>query len=124
MAKTAPKKKAPAPKGAKAKAAKKKPLSKTQVIAVLAEKTELSKKEINGVLDALENLIADNLKPGGPEVFQIPNLVKITKKVVPAKPEREVKKPFTNEIVKKPAEPAKEKIVVKPLKRLKSIFEA
>ena len=132
MAKAAPKKKAAekapakpvkAVKGAaKAKPAPKvKPLSKNQVLSLLAEQTELTKKQVAAVLDALEGTIAKNMQNGGPGVFVIPNLIKITKRAVAARPAGERKDPFTGQMKMMPAKPASERIVVRPLKRLKAI---
>lgn len=117
MAKAAPKKKA-AGKPGKGKG---KPLTKAQMVAVLAEKTELTKKQVLGVFEALETEIAASLK-SGPGVFVIPNLVKITKKAVAAKPAGMKMNPLTKQMMEVKAKPAHEKVAVRALKRLKSVL--
>ena len=66
---------------AKRKAAKastgKKPLTKSQVIATLAESNECSKKEVANLFDELATLIGKNLGKRGPGVFTIPGMAKI-----------------------------------------------
>lgn len=133
MAKSAPKKKVAAKAPEKAKPAKSaakttgkakapKPLTKNQILATLAEQTQLTKKQVVAVLEALEGTIAKNMKSGGPGVFVIPNLVKITKREVPARAAGERKDPFTGAMKMFPAKPASERIAVRPLKRLKSVL--
>ena len=58
-------------------------------------------------------------KPG---LFQIPGLVKIEKKTIPAqKAIKDWKNPFTGEIGTKPAKPASTKVKVRALKKLKDM---
>ena len=99
---------------------KTKPLTKTQLIATIAEVCELEKKQVAGVLDFLPDLMATELKKPG--VFQIPGLLKIEKKRVPAqKAVKNWTNPFTGEVGTKPAKPAHNKIKVRALKRLKDM---
>jgi len=106
-----------------AKAAKKPP-SKTEIIAAVAEATELSKKEVAAVLESLTNEIKKSLSPRGAGLFTIPGLLKIEKKKVPARPaQKGVKNPFTGEIRDVPAKPAYNKVRVRPLKNLKAMVK-
>lgn len=107
-----------------AKTAAKKPLSKSQVIANLAETSGLSKKEVGAVMDALVAEIKKNLSTRGPGVFTIPGLVKIDKKKKPAQPaKKNVANPFKpGEFRDIPAKPATTKVRVRPLKGLKDII--
>lgn len=103
-----------------------KPLSKSQVIAQIAEATELRKPQVIAVLDALQNEIKKSLSNRGAGVFTIPGLVKIVKKKVPAKPARknaEVRDIRTGQITIKdiPAKPASMTVRVRALKNLKSM---
>lgn len=72
-----------APKAAEAKAAaadkpaRVKPKTKAEVYATLAEKTGVSKKDINAVFTSLHELIVKELGKKGPGVFQIPGLLKL-----------------------------------------------
>jgi nucleoid DNA-binding protein len=111
--------KAPAPaSGAK----KPKAPSKSEVLTAIAEATNLGKKEVSAVLDALTKEIEKAMKGKGPGVFQIPGLVKIVRKDVPAKPaQKGVLNRFTGEIRDVPAKPASKKVRVTALKNLKSM---
>jgi len=106
---------------AKAAAAAKKPLTKTELTANIAAATELSKKEVTAVLDALSAEIEKNLSNKGPGAITIPGLVKIEKKKVPAKPaQKNVPNPFKKgELMDRPAKPACNKIKARALKMLK-----
>ena len=73
---------------AKAAAVAKKPLTKNELMANIAATTELSKKEVAAVLDALAVEIQKSLSNKGPGAITIPGLLKIEKKKVPAKPAR------------------------------------
>ena len=64
-------------------AAKKKPPTKTEILNNVSEATELSKKEVGSVLDALSGEIKKALGNRGAGAFTIPGLVKIEKKKVP-----------------------------------------
>lgn len=77
-------------------AATKKPLTKTQTIAELAEKTELTKKDVTAVLDALVELSYKQAKVG----FTIPGLGKL---VVQNRAARTGRNPATGESIKIPA---------------------
>ena len=104
-----------------AKAAAKAP-SKSAVLASIADATGLSKKEVSGVFDALANEIKKSLGKKGTGAFQIPGLVKVTKKTVKARPAQTgVKNPFTGEIRDLPARPAYQKVAVRALKNLKAM---
>ncbi len=106
---------------AKKEAAKKAP-TKTEILTSIAEKTELSKKQVGSVLDALADEIKKSLSNRGAGVFAIPGLVKIEKRKVPARPARKnVPNPFKpGELMNVAAKPASTKIKVRPLKNLKS----
>ena len=60
--------------------AKGKIASKSEIIANIATATELSKKQVVSVMDALTTEIKKGLK--GPGAFAVPGLVKIEKSVV------------------------------------------
>jgi len=106
-----------------AKAAAKKPLTKSQVVAAVAETSGLSKKEVAAVIDALSGEIKKALGPKGPGIFSFAGLVKIEKKKKPATPAKKgVRNPFTGEIRDVPAKPATWKIRVRALKTLKAMI--
>ena len=109
---------------AMAKAPAKKPLSKSQVLATLAETSGLPKKEVGAVLDALVAEIKKNLGGRGPGVFTIPGLIKIDKRKVPARPaQKGVLNRLTGKIEDRPAKPASVKVRVRALKGLKDMIK-
>ena len=73
-----------------------KPLSKTQIIAALAEKTELNKKDVAAVLDELAALAYAEADKG----FTIPGLGKLLKQERAA---RKGRNPATGEEIDIPA---------------------
>jgi nucleoid DNA-binding protein len=103
-----------------AKAAKKPP-TKSQILANIAEATDLSKKDVAAVFDALHDEIRKALKPKDGS-FTIPGLVKVGKKRMKATPaQKNVRNPFTGELYDRPAKPAYTKITVRALKNLKDL---
>ena len=112
----------PAAKAAPVKIARdaNKPLNKSQLVMIIAEQVQLEKKKVSVILDTLTDIIAKELKKPG--LFQIPGLVKIEKKTIPAqKAIKDWKNPFTGEIGTKPAKPASTKVKVRALKKLKDM---
>ncbi len=100
---------------------KAKPLTKTQIVAQLAENVGLNKKDVAAVVDNLGALIQTSLADAGS--FTLPGLVKIEKQWVPEKPGKEnVPDPFhPGQTTNRPAKPAHWKIKVKALKALKDM---
>jgi len=105
-----------------AKAAKKPP-TKTEILTNIADATELTKKEVAAVLDALSAEIKKALAPRGPGAIAIPGLLKIEKKKIPARPAKKgVPNPFKpGELMDVKARPASNKVKVRPLKNLKDM---
>lgn len=98
-----------------------KPLTKTQIIKGLEEKTGLSKKDVLAVLEAMTEQIQEAVSKKGAGSYTIPGLCKIYVKDVPAKPRRQVRNPGTGEMVWADAKPASRAIKVRPLKALKDM---
>jgi nucleoid DNA-binding protein len=99
-------------------------LTKTQVITALSEETELSKKDVARVFEALSALIAKQLVGrGGPGEVVIPGLLKLKAVKKPATKEREGINPFTKEPITIAAKPASKKVRAIPLKGLKEMVE-
>lgn len=119
--KAAAKKKATAKKSASRGASSGKPPSKSEIMASIADKTELSRKEVSSVFDALADLIQDNLKPRGPGQFSVPGLMKITVTKKAATKARKGINPFTGEETMFKAKPASKVVKVRPLKNLKDM---
>jgi len=121
--KAARKKAAPRKKATAKKAAGKRPPTKGQIMAAIAEQTDLSRRDVAAVLDSLSGQISKNLGRRGPGMFTIPGLVKIEKKKVPARPARKnVPNPFRpGELMNVAARPASTKVKVRALKGLKEM---
>lgn len=102
-----------------AKAAKK-ALTKTQIIASIAEKAQLQKKDVVAVFDALAAEIKDSLKARGPGQITIPGLLKIVRKKVPAKPARK-NVMVLGQLRDIDAKPATVKVQLRALKNLKDM---
>ena len=101
----------------------KKPPTKTEILTNIATATDLSKKEVAAVLDALQAEIKKSLSSRGAGSFAIPGLLKIEKKKVPARTARKgVPNPFKpGELMDVAARPAYSKVKVRPLKNLKDM---
>lgn len=93
-------------------------LTKTQLIQHLADETELDKKDVKKVMEALETTMIASIRKKGLGEFMIPGLLKVVTKHIPAKKGGETKMSFGKEIVTKP-KPATTKIKVRPMKKLK-----
>ena len=130
--KAAPKaaaKKAPAKAAAPKVAAKKaapavvKPIAerqnKSQMVQQIADASELSKKQVQAVLDELTNIIEGHIKKKGVGEFVLPGLLKITTVKKPATKARKGINPFTGEEVTFKAKPASTSVKVRALKKLK-----
>ena len=94
-------------------------LSKSGLIAHIAEVSEVSPKDVRAVISALEGAIHSSVNKKGAGEFTLPGLLKITSVKVPAKPKRKGINPFTKEEVWFAAKPATTKLKVRPLKKLK-----
>jgi DNA-binding protein HU-beta len=86
-----------------------KPTTKSALIKSLAEQTELSKKQIVAVLDALSESIKKDLRNKSIGVFTVPGLVKF----------KLVMNPFTKQMQFFPAKPAKKVVKAAPVKAMK-----
>ncbi len=104
------------------KVSKQKPATKSEVFTALAERTELSKKDITVMFDALTQLIKDELvgkKAKG--VFVLPGLLKLTVVRKPATKDRPGINPFTKEAITVKGKPASNKVRSRPLKGLNDL---
>ena len=99
----------------------KKPPTKSEILTSIADSTELSRKQVISVFDALNALIQDNLKPRGPGSFSVPGLMKIRVNKKPATKARKGINPFTGEATTFKAKPARKVVKVTPLKNLKDM---
>ena len=104
-----------------AKAAAKKAPTKSEVYANIAEATELSKKEVAAVFDALAAEVKKTMGRNGAKAFTIPGLCKITLKHKPATKARKGINPFTKEETIFKAKPARNQVKINALKNLKDM---
>jgi DNA-binding protein HU-beta len=92
-------------------------MSKTEFVEAIANQSGLEKKQVNAVLDALNEIVYRELKAQNEVV--LPGLVKLTSVTKPAVPEREGLNPFTKEKTIFKAKPERKVIKPRPLKALK-----
>jgi len=122
-AKKAPAKKAPAKAPAKKLTAISERYNKTQILTEIAENTELSKKQVQAVLDSLGDVIERHVKKRAVGEFVLPGLLKIQAVKKPAKKARKGINPFTGEETTFKAKPASIAVKIRPLKKLKEMAE-
>ena len=88
-----------------------KPMTKTQLVAALAETMGADKKTAGSALDAIAAIVAREVAAGG--AVTLPGLGKV---VCRARPERQVRNPQTQEMMTKPADKQVKVTVAKALK--------
>jgi nucleoid DNA-binding protein len=97
-------------------------LTKAQVIAELAEHSELDKKSVSRLFDGLAELIKQELrKPNGE--FVIPGLIKLRAIKKAATKDRAGVNPFTKEPTTFKGKPAQKKVRATALKALKDLVQ-
>ena len=95
--------------------------TKSEILASVAATTELSRKQVASVIDAVAGLIAKNVGKKGPGLFVVPGLLKIVVIQKPAVPAHKGINPFTKLEQMFKAKPARRVITVRPLKALKDM---
>lgn len=85
----------------------------------MKEKTQ--KNLVKAFLEAQSRLIMGHIAPKGSGKFQIPGLLNITVKKVPAKPKRKAMNPFTKKEQWFDAKPATVKVRARPMRLLKDV---
>lgn len=96
-------------------------LTKSALLNAIAEKSELSRKQVGDVLSALEGLMLGSVHPNGSGEFQLPGLFKISLRKVPArKAGTMIRNPATGEMMKAAAKPASVRVKVRALSKLKT----
>ena len=98
-----------------------KPRSKSDVLRTISENTDLSRKQVQEVMDAMSAIIDKDLGKSGPGQFTVPGLMKITVQRKPATKARNGINPFTGEPTIFKAKPARNVVKVRPLKGLKDM---
>ena len=95
--------------------------TKSEVITNIAATTELSRKQVASVFDALADQIKAALGKKGPGLFVMPGLLKVMVIQKPAVKARKGINPFTKQEQMFKAKPARKVIKVRPLKALKDM---
>jgi DNA-binding protein HU-beta len=88
-----------------------KPMTKTQLVAALAEEMDTDKKTANAALDAIAALVMREVAAGG--AVTLPGIGKV---MCRARPERQVRNPATGETMTKEADRAVKVTIAKALK--------
>lgn len=97
------------------------PMTKAQLLSVIAEETGLTRKQITEVMDSLSGQIQRHIKKRGPGMFTLPGLLKIKTVRKPARKARKGINPFTGEETTFAAKPAHTVVKIQPLKGLKDM---
>jgi nucleoid DNA-binding protein len=100
-----------------------KPASKSEILAGIAETTQLSRKQVASVFQALSDTIKTSIGKKGPGTFVVPGLMKINVIQKPATKARKGINPFTKQEQMFKAKPARKVIKVRPLKALKDMVK-
>ncbi len=93
--------------------------TKSEILANIAEHTQLSRKQVSSVFEALSEQIKIAVSKKGPGIFAVPGLMKITIKNKPAVKARKGINPFTKQEQMFKAKPASRQVKIRPLKALK-----
>ena len=123
-AKKAPAKKAPAKKAAAPKTTVKKApgikakMTKTAILNEIATNTNLSRAQVNSVMDELASVIERHIRRRSVGEFTLPGLLKIKAAKRPATKKRMGRNPATGEEIVIPAKPATTRVRVTALKKL------
>ena len=98
-----------------------KPMTKSEILADIAEATDLTKKQVSAVVDAMAGQIKKSLGKRGPGAYTVPGLMKLTVVRKPATKARKGINPFTGEETVFKAKPARNVVKAQPLKALKDM---
>ena len=99
-------------------------LTKSALVAHLADAAQVAAKDARALLAALENAILASIGRKSAGSFMLPGLLKITATSVAAKPARKGINPFTGEATTFKAKPATIRVKVRPMKKLKDAAKA
>ncbi len=100
-----------------------KPRTKSQIYGEISEATDLTRREVASVFEAMSSLMKKDLGRRGPGAFTVPGLMKVVKVHKPRRPARKgVPNPFRpGELMDISAKPATNVVKVRPLKALKDM---
>ncbi len=104
-----------------------KPRKKSELFTLIAEHTELTRKQVASVFDTLGSVMSVDLaKPGAssPKTFVVPGMMKVQSTYKPATKATQKPNPFKpGEMMTVKAKPARTVIKVRPLKGLKEMVK-
>jgi nucleoid DNA-binding protein len=100
-----------------------KQLTKSEILTNIAGTTELSRKQVASVIDALGGLMKKNVGKKGPGIFVLSGLLKVVTVSKPAVPAREGINPFTKQMQMFKAKPARKVVKIRALKALKDMVK-
>jgi nucleoid DNA-binding protein len=95
--------------------------TKSEILTNIASATELSRKQVASVFDALGEQIKAAVGKKGPGIFAVPGLMKVIVVTKPATKARMGINPFTKQEQMFKAKPARKVIKIRPLKALKEM---
>ena len=93
-------------------------LTQTQLIAAVAERSEMSKADAKRVLAALDDVVLEEL--GNAQKVRVAGLVQLTVRVKPATKKRQGRNPATGEEITIAAKPASVDLRARPLAKAKA----
>ncbi len=101
-----------------------KPKTKAQMAQAIAAKTGFTIQDANEILEALAEIVIEDLSAGGPGSVTVAGLLKVDIVSQAARPERLGRNPATGESITIAARPALErgKVRVRALKRLRDVL--
>ncbi len=99
-----------------------KPRTKSEIFSAIAEKTQLTRRQVSSVFDQLAAEIKRDIgKRAGGSIFKVPGLMNIKVVNKPATKARKGINPFTGEQMTFKAKPASRKVKILATKALKDI---
>ena len=96
-------------------------LTKSGLLSIIAEKNSISRKQAGEIFGTLEEVMLGSVHPNGSGEFQIPGLLKVSLRKVPArKAGALIRNPATGEMMKASAKPASVRVKIRALSKLKA----
>jgi nucleoid DNA-binding protein len=96
-------------------------LSKSALVALIAEQNGISREAAKGALATIEGAMMGSVHPKGAGEFTMPGLFKVTLRKVPArKAGTMIRNPATGEMMPGAAKPASVRVKVRALSKLKA----
>ncbi len=96
-------------------------LTKSAMLSLIAERSELSRVQVASVLSELEAIMLGSVHPNGAGEFMFPGLFKVALRKVPArKAGTLIRNPSTGEMMKAAAKPASVRVKIRALAKLKT----